>query len=132
MTLLDKLVEVLNETINAGESSRAMVGVLLLDSETTLDLPLPEDLIVSEDPNRVTMLGIINTAVVRSGDPRRLIAYTDDGLLLRVEAGPYPVMEVTETPGCDHHWMEWRGHHDSENEGRMRCTRCSKFKGDLR
>lgn len=33
---------------------------------------------------------------------------------------------------CDHHFMEWRGHHDHENEGRMRCTRCQRFQDDIR
>lgn len=134
----EKLVDLLNEMLEDSKPSwRKLLGNLLFgpDSYLVRDVNLPEDLIVSDVEDgmvRVSMLGILNTALKRSGSTDRLIATVDDdGFLQKVELGPYRVKKVEAKPECDHHWMEWRGHHDHENEGRLRCTRCSVFKGDL-
>lgn len=92
--MLDKLVDVLNEILETGYLNRARVHALLMGPSGTVNPKgLPEDLIVrlDNDNMEVTMLGIINTALIRAGEPRRIIAVTgDDNRIARVEAGPYP------------------------------------------
>lgn len=97
----EKLVELLNELLEDSKPSwRKLVGQLLTgpDSYFIRDVGLPEDLIVASVQDgvvRLSMLGIINTALVRVGDERKVIAVVDDeGLLQRVELGSYPVEKV--------------------------------------
>lgn len=99
----DKLVELLNELLeDAKPSTRKLIGQLLTGSDGTFTnaVEWPDDLIVSAPASqlvgkdrmvRVSMLGILNTALQRSGESRRIIAVVDDdGFLQRVELGPYP------------------------------------------
>ena len=78
--ILDKLVELLNEMVQS-DDTRRMTSKILMSPHVTFDdvSDLPDDLIVSaQEPISVTALGIINTALVRAGEPRRLVAVVDD------------------------------------------------------
>ena len=97
MDYAEELVALLNEILEDSKpSTRKLLGELLTGPEATFvrDVELPEDLIVSSINSgmvRLSMLGLLNTALKRSGDTRKIIATVDDdNTLKRVDLGPYP------------------------------------------
>jgi len=101
MTYVDVLVRLLNEMLDdQPASNRKVVEKALTQPHPgwvgffTGKFPLPDDLIISSTEGgvvRLSMLGILNTALERAGDDRKIIATTDDdGGLQHVTLGPYP------------------------------------------
>lgn len=99
MDFVEKLVELVNEILlDCKPSTRKLIGELLTGPESTFvdSVELPEDLIVSSIANgvvRISMLGLLNTALQRTGEERKIIVTVDEDdqtLLMQVELGPYP------------------------------------------
>ncbi len=111
--MLEELAKLLNDLIEVSPTNRMMVHNMLvqvyraplIDGDSHrhhTEEDYPEDLIVNEiDPLKFTLLGILNTAVVRASksagaEDRRLFAVVSNkedegpsGFLMRVEVKPY-------------------------------------------
>lgn len=106
--VLEELAALLNETVASSEQNRLMVQNALMHGHVTFkeNGALPEDLIVktheSGKPIRVSVLGMLNTALSRAGSEQRFVAVCDDGgedefakgVLLRFEVRPSRGIEV--------------------------------------
>lgn len=86
---------------------------------------------LEEVNDRVEMSNAVPSEVQGTAMIRTAMRTADELWAAAVDYRKNPTKPVKVAGSCVHSWLEWRGHNDTENAGRLKCVRCGVFKDEV-